>query len=79
MNTNGDFERYIPNIISDMADLYQDNLIDDEYVSPEIVYELGDLFEGIPVELRAIGFRAFMEELDRRGVKYTLEIFKGDA
>lgn len=73
--TNGkaDPAEYMPSIVADLADLYEENLIDNEYISPEVMSELADLFESVPVELRAVVFRMFKEELDTRGVPYTLK------
>lgn len=72
-------QNFIPGVIDRMATLVQDNLIDDAYLDSDTLSDLSDEFLAVPMELREVVFRLFREELTERGIKYTLEAFKGNA
>lgn len=76
--TNG-ARGYPETVVEDMVNLYELNLIDREYISPEVKNELADLFDSVPAELKAYVFRSFRETLEHRSLPFVIDVMEGNA
>ena len=69
---------YLADLVDEMVNTFQVNLIDGE-VSGEGLAELSDLFMTSPIELRAYVYRAFVQELNDKGLAHDFQCTMGDA
>lgn len=72
-------ERSIENTVANMADAFEQNIVDPvtKDITLKGMQELAEIFNAVPIELRGIVFRAFLEELDVRGIDCDVDQFKG--
>lgn len=72
-------ESYTDLIAIEMAETFEMNsrsYMGNTYLSMEGMDELADIFEEVPIALRAIVYGKFLQELENRGVKFDREMFQ---
>lgn len=70
---------YTDLIAVEMVSAYELNMgwmYGEPYLSQNGMEELADLFEEVPIPLKAIVFGKFLSELEARGIKYNKEEWK---
>jgi len=71
-------ETYIAGVVEDMANIYEDNLLDDDLLD-DGWNQLADAFMAVSPILRQTVFNSFTEELKSRGYQHEFSYFKGNA
>jgi hypothetical protein len=72
-------ENYTDLIAVEMATVFEENsssYMGHVYLSQEGMEELADIFEEVPLPLRAIVYSKFIDELNHRGIPYDAEQFR---